>query len=228
MDKNESEALAALTRRMEEVEAENSALRAQMADLAAKPARSPVPAPSRRDEGPRIFYPLETPPAGVPSDAEADGLLKLLRLDPRYRHLLLDDGSRPPFLTGDFDRPFRAALRYVNTQAYRMEVPNKEVALSWWCDAATGWCKAQGIAHDRITGGAFIAACVASGDVKVQLPNLNAGIVFECGLSPHRSGRAPNGAWRRVLETGRLPDPYVPRVANEYAHRKPEVITLGI
>ncbi len=91
-------------------------------------------------------------------------------------------------------REFADAL-WASAFFYRTDTPNSHFYFGHWVDAASALLTQAG--RQSISGGAFLTAVIAAGDVCFQLPG--AGAVLEVGLDEYR-GRPATNAWRRTLE----------------------------
>ena len=63
----------------------------------------------------------------------------------------------------------------------------------------------------RFHGGAFLAACLAAGDVPVRLASPRHGQLLEVGFDEFRG--AASNAWRQIVASGELPPTLSPRQA---------------
>ncbi|MFZ3352252.1 MAG: hypothetical protein WA268_15440 [Xanthobacteraceae bacterium] len=86
----------------------------------------------------------------------------------------------------------------------RTQTPSKQYSVGWFLDAANEWLDARG--QPRIRKGlAFLAACIAVGDVPFVVGVENEGVLWELGLQIY-GGRPATDSWKKVI-AGQLPKP---------------------
>ena len=81
-------------------------------------------------------------------------------------------------------------------------------ALSWWLGYIKDWLAESDVCGD-VTQAAFVAACVAHGDVPF-FPLDRYPYDISLGLMIGYAGRRATDAWRKVLESGQPPAPVKP------------------
>ena len=184
--------LAEFGRRLALAESDIVALNAKLGFRKVAPLAASVAA---EPEGARIVYPVERAKIALPSDDELRKLLDVVF------------GSYPmlrPWTPGsrfasqdeeDFVRQFSAAFTYVAHQG-RAEEVDKNRSVGWWADQAGEWWR-QKKAPTNIGSGAFLAACVAAGDIPFQRSD-QFGNVWAVALLTF-GGRPATEAWRSVL-----------------------------
>ena len=193
MNVTELEAIVAqLGHRLAIAESDIVALNAKLGFRKVAPLAASVAA---EPEGSRIVYPVERAKIALPTDDELRKLLDVVF------------GSYPtlrPWTPGsrfasqdeeDFVRQFSAAFTFVAHQGRTEEVDKKQ-SIGWWADQAEEWWR-QRNAHTNVGGGAFLAACVAAGDIQFQRSD-TWGNVWAVGLVSF-GGRAATEAWRSAL-----------------------------
>jgi hypothetical protein len=180
------------------------ALEARIALLEAKLVEpKPVTPPKPRavvEEGVRITYPaMHNPAFTMPTDSEIDQLIAIAlsalpALKPKPHRF--DDGM------DEFRRDFCNAFWAVGTLLQRSNECDHGRSIGWWADYVGEQLRVAG--RGSTSGPAFVAACLAAGDVRhtigVRYP-FDVGL----GLKAYGGGRPATGnAWRNVLEAGRV------------------------
>jgi hypothetical protein len=190
----ELEALVAqLGRRLAIAESDIVALNAKLGFRKVKPLAASVLAET---EGARIVHPVERAPIALPTD---DELLKLRDVVfgayPTLRPWT--PGSNSAFQDEqDFKRQFAAAFTFVAHLGRTDEVDKKQ-SVSWWADEAAEWWRQRG-SRQNVGGSAFLAACVAAGDVRFQRSD-QFGNLWAVALVRFGGTTPKKEAWRDVL-----------------------------
>jgi hypothetical protein len=178
--------------RLAALEAEAAKLAAEIAALKAEqPAPPPRPP---RDEGVRIV-PLLDERTGGPNLAE------LRKLYVAVKNLVPEAKSHDP--DAGF-RGFCGAHRYIANCAC-LDVPNSKLGLGYFLDDLKQWLHQRGAMTSDVTGSSFIAAVLASGDIRYVPHNSDLGFVWEFAIVPpgHGGGKpASSDAWKRILREG--------------------------
>ncbi|WP_072824770.1 hypothetical protein [Bradyrhizobium erythrophlei] len=201
-------------RRLALAESDITALKANQGFRKVTPLAASVAA---EPEGARITLSIERAKIALPNEDELRKLLDVVfgtypTLRP-WTH-----GSSYAFQDEqNFTRQFSAAFGYVSSQGRADEIDMKH-SVSWWADQASDWLRHRGDRTD-IGGAAFLAACVAAGDVAFQRSD-QFGNVWAVGLASWE-GRKATEAWRNVL-CGELRRP-VPGI-----HKAPERSSLSV
>ena len=187
--------IATLARRVLAAENELAALKANQGEGmgAAAPVAKQVAAVVK-EPGVQFFRPVEPPPIALPSEDELRklpgvvfGTYPTLRTwTPGSRYADQDENG--------FMQQFAAAFTYVAHMG-RAEIDHKRSA-SFWADAASEWHRHRDV-RVNIGGSAFLAACIAAGDVAFQRSD-QFGNVWAVGLVSW-GGRKATDAWRNAL-----------------------------
>jgi hypothetical protein len=153
------------------------------------------PAQLAGSDGTRIFHPIERAKIALPNDEELKKLLDVVfGCYPTLR----------PWTAGtrfasqdeeDFIRQFSAAFTFVAHQGRAEELDTKR-SVGWWADQAVQWWSHRN-ARTNVGGGAFLAACVAAGDVDFQRSD-QFGNIWAVALVTF-GGRPATSAWQNVL-----------------------------
>jgi len=158
-------------------------------------------APPRRAEPQvRITHPVR--PVSLPL-ADEYRRLRAIVFD-RYPQLAPRADEHPD----DAAAQFRAAFQFL-AHTGRAEKLDRDHGLSWWSDTARVWLQEHKIAPGvlGISGTAFVAAAIASGDILFtsldEFPHISFGLV------PHGGGLPSRDFWKRVL-SGTLLNPLPP------------------
>lgn len=188
----ESEAkLAEFGRRLALAESEISALKANQGG----PKKvTPLSAPAQETVV-QISHPVERCPIALPNEEERGKLLGVVfNAYPTLR----------PWTPGsnyasqdeqDFVRQFSAAFTYVANHGRADEIDHKRSA-SYWADQASEWWRQRG-SNSRVGGAAFLAACVAAGDISFQRSD-HWGNTWAVALASY-GGKPATDSWRHVL-----------------------------
>jgi hypothetical protein len=185
--------------RVAELEARLVQLETELASLRPAPKQEPKP---YIEEGTRVtlHQPAFVQPDDFPTQSELDSLLRIvLSAYPRLEPVA---GNADKF-KADFRLSF---LSLCHTR--RRDEVDKQRTMSAWRDYAQDTLAGLNV-HAKLGLGAFTAAVIASGDVPYTNPfhelnhSMSAGLIFGGGTS----GRAYAGAWKKVLEAGRVPPP---------------------
>jgi hypothetical protein len=199
---NEIAELRAVVVRVAKIEAENAALRAEVAALKNMQGRRtaiPVHRPVERE------LTVTTPaPVSTFKMPTLDQLAKLLDIVGRHFPSLLSvDG--PAFEGTSTERhkqyceQFEGAFLAIGNMK-RKDRPDTTVYLSYHIEVAESVLKSFGRPSMTIRGNAFLAACLAHFDVPVSsIGRQHEGIVTEIGLHQY-VGRPAGDAWRRIIE----------------------------
>lgn len=186
-----------MTDRLAELKAEVARLNAKIAALEGGGQPETVP-PAEMPPERRGFEVREiiTERNDLPSFAEMKKLLAIVRLHvPHADRINPDD---PDQLLRGFVICFR---RIANLG--RCPTPNGRYGITWWMDECKSWLRTRGVIANDVSGAAYIAAVLASGDVPFVRHDAALGHVWEFGLLPY-GGKPAGDAWKRVLETGNI------------------------
>lgn len=200
-----------IEQRLAQLESESGELKRQVASLlssAAVPKVEPVVAvpqtPRRLDEARvEILHPVDAAPPEPPEKELRSLLAIVVRAYPDLRTNELEAmwGVRNDDPDGFL--AFREARRGVMAMG-RCQKPNGKYGVTYWVGDRQEWLSARGI-HTRVTGKAFIAACLSAGDVAYVPYNGSVGNLWEFGLEPYSGGRpAKHDAWRAIVSAGKL------------------------
>jgi hypothetical protein len=173
--------------RIASLEAENAALRAELARLRPPSARAAVFHP---DDHTTITYMKNA--VVLPTKDELRRLEDIV-----YR-------TYPRLKAGGDSDSFRAAFHRL-TYTRRAERLDAKRSLDFWVDQAEDWLKAQGYYPSRPATQSFVAACVAMGDIAFSHPSRFPSMIL--GITALPQFEALPGRWRAVLESGQAPTP---------------------
>jgi hypothetical protein len=167
-----------------------AALELELAELKKAAGKTPIPPPHRVEEDRPLvtLFPSTVHFRHLPSEAEAVSLLKIVVARfPALKFKSIDDELEN----------FRCAFAYV-TSLTKTSAPTKKYSLGWWNDAATQWCRENGV---QGVVRSLLPAIVGSGDVQYSFDDPAA-----VWLDPYRtSGRVVDAsAWRKTLGGGDL------------------------
>jgi hypothetical protein len=179
--------LAARYARIASLEAENAALRAELARL--RPP--PVPAAVSDLDGPTTISTVKN-------------RIILPTRDELYRLEEMVYRAYPKLKAGGDSNSFRAAF-FRLTYTRRAERLDAKRSLDWWVDQAEDWLKAQNYYPSRPADQSFVAACVAMGDIAFSTPAKFPSMSL--GLTGLPQFEALPGRWRAMLASGRVPEP---------------------
>jgi hypothetical protein len=184
--------LEALKERVRELNARIAALETPEAPTPAEPVKSRLE--TREVTVTQMMEPERVAPADLPAAAE---LKRLQEIVLGYFPKLIEGGKRE-----EFSVAFAGSLRRV-LNIGRAKEPDRTKYIAYWVEDAQLWLGARAD-YTRLSGGAFIAACLAAGDVPYQASDVTRGALWEVGLKDY-GGRPPDlSAWRKVLHTGEL------------------------
>ena len=186
-----------IEKRLAAVEAENVALKAELAALQLLlPANKPA-LPQRAAPQVRVTNPL--PRVALPNEEQCRQLCEIV-FD-RYPSLRPRRGEEE-----EFAAEFRAAMRFVEHHG-RRAAPDHGLGVGWWIDTARVWLSQHAGGNSLVGGNAFVAAIVAAGDVPYSDPGEPG---FAIGLQHTGGGIEASARWHTVLATRRLLDPAPP------------------
>jgi hypothetical protein len=179
-------------RRLALAESDIVALNARLGFRKVTPLAASVPA---EPDGVRIVHPIERAKIALPTDEELRKLLGVVfGAYPTLRPWT--PGSRfADQDEADFNQQFSAAFTYVAHQG-RTEEVDKKRSVGWWADQAADWFR-QKKAPTNVGSGAFLAACVAAGDIPFQRSD-QYGNTWAVALVTF-GGRPATDAWKKVL-----------------------------
>jgi hypothetical protein len=133
-----------------------------------------------------------------PNTRELAALLKIVLA----AHPLLPAGMAHEAFLDEFAHSFDAV-----GHLYRTDAPNSKRYFSAWIEDTNIWLERQGRAP--VSGNAFLAACLAHGDVPWRQANDSVGQLLEVGL--HATvGRRCKNCWREILRGERTLLPPTP------------------
>jgi hypothetical protein len=150
--------------------------------------------PTAEPEGARIIHPVESAKIALPNAEELRKLLEIVfGTYPTLRPWT--PGSRSAFADEQvFTEEFSAAFIFVANQGRAAKLDKKSICR--WADEAGDWWR-QRNNRKNVGGGAFLAACIAAGDVEFQRSD-HFGNVWAVALATF-GGRPATEAWRNVL-----------------------------
>jgi hypothetical protein len=197
----------------------------RVAALEAAPGLKPAAVPPRppTERGVQIFH----PPAQSYPMPSAEQLHKLREIVHGHYPQL-----RPSFSkrwaqeeeTEDF-RGFCLAFEFVGSLGRTPGTTDTKHYLVHWIDAASAWCRARSLSVTGITGGSFLTAVIAHGDIEFVLKD-DHGKVPTVGLIEFGGVPSDDTAWRRVLASRQVPVPLGSDKPPLYPRPRPEIRTV--
>jgi hypothetical protein len=189
-------------RRFAKIEAENAAMRAELAEIKARGGRKVLPAPPVEPVV-KISHPIAASTFVMPSDAELGSLREIVCT--KYPQLgesagLVWRGSREENEIEYFST-FKLAFLALGDM-HRIEAPNRKRYVTHWSEEAEIWLRRRRGWAPTLRFGPFVTAVLAHGDIQFSGLFVDAQ-VLELGLSTY-AGHAASGAWKKVLATGGL------------------------
>jgi hypothetical protein len=181
------------------------ALKARLATLEAASKSSPQSRhvkPAAEEQGVRIYTPAARR-IELPSETELKALLGLIlaaypKMGPDLSNVRWASQEETQYFS-DFGYSFRALAHMPRAAA-----PDSKYYLSFWAGEASAWLRSQGSNVDLPSGGSFMAAALAHGDIPYTPPfNDEAPVLL--GLA--RGDADPVSRWRDVLSSHQLLPP---------------------
>lgn len=192
----------AIIERLDRIEAENAALKNEIAAFRAERAKVPTVAKVFTEPQVHVSNPMPPAPIALPNRDEVARLMEIVW----RRHPGLRPTYRGRFSEQDEEEGIRnveAAFTYVSTLK-RVRALNNKVFLSWWGSRCDDWW--QGYGRSRtIPGGAVLIAAICSGDVGYRIDSHHF-TSSEIALGEF-DGAPATEAWKDVLRTGEVRSP---------------------